>query len=205
MKTNAKGIKLTSVLFLAIYQPATSSAGYIMTDFPKKGTVKLINGSFSGSVWAKFNAWASATVLFISAHWSFHERTEGKWWKEAKETLIGIKARKRGEAWTPQWANKEINELFFFSRLDDWDYFYSDTRWSFRWWFRSRSHFGHGQFSIRQRARLPDTSVAECLRPQPPLPLKKKKHVANQFPSVVGSECLFVPNDSALKPAWCLN
>lgn len=45
--------------------------------------------------------------------------------------------------------------------------------------------------------RLPDTDTTEagCLEPKP----QKKKHVGNQFPSVPGSECLFVPSDAAKK------
>lgn len=39
-----------------------------------------------------------------------------------------------------------------------------------------------------------DTTAAGCLGPKPP-----KNHVGNQFPSVPGSECLFVPSDTALK------
>lgn len=46
--------------------------------------------------------------------------------------------------------------------------------------------------------KLPDTdtTAAGCLRPK-----ASENHVGNQFPSVPGSECLFVPSDTALKPA----
>lgn len=81
---------------------------------PKKATVTLYKWGLSRRGLSSIQCLSVRHSPFISAHWSFHERTEGKWWKEAKVTLIAIKAFSISSlSFRATLQSKWRNQLFF--------------------------------------------------------------------------------------------
>lgn len=164
-----------------------------MTTFHKKGTIVLVNvAQFKLNLPQSFHSWS----LSIS------RTRRRRWWEENKWHLnyiyINIYSMKASRKKTKinKWRKKWTLTLASITKT-------FPLRLEFNRSFQCWSHYGHGQFSIWQHAAEASRHRHHCSWVSGTK--ASENHVGNQFPSVPGSECLFVPSDTALKPTWCLN